>query len=89
MNYLAQIILTCVDIAALVGVLVFFLSKLTAQLTEVNGTLVDIAGGVKAIEDHCSIIGYGADAVNDALAGAAGNLTVAVTAAEAMVRSRG
>lgn len=84
MNNAAQIILTVVDVLLLVAVLAFFLVKLAAMLTHVNETLVKIAGGVRAIEDHCRIIGFGADAVNDNLLAAAGSLTTAAVAAEGM-----
>ncbi|MGH9070096.1 MAG: hypothetical protein ACRDX8_02745 [Acidimicrobiales bacterium] len=88
MNNVLQIVLTVVDVLLLVVVLAFFLIKLAAMLTHVNETLVKIAGGVRAIEDHCRIIGFGADAVNDNLAAAAGSLTTAAVAAEGMAPKR-
>lgn len=87
-HYLVQIILTVVDVALLVVVLVYFLIRLTAMLTRINSVLVQITGGVRAIEDHCRIIGFGADAVNAALASAAGSLTTAAVAAEGMAPAK-
>jgi hypothetical protein len=85
---IVQIILTCADVLFLVAVLAFFLIRLAAALNHVWGNLTEIARGVRAIEDHCRIIGYGADLVNANLGEAAGNLTTAAVAAEGMVPVR-
>ncbi|MGH9070501.1 MAG: hypothetical protein ACRDX8_04895 [Acidimicrobiales bacterium] len=83
-NEIVQIILTCADVLFLVAVLAYFLVTLAAMLTHVQGNLAKIAGGVRAIEDHCKIIGSGADAINANLKATAGSLTTAAVAAEAM-----
>ncbi len=85
---IVQIILTCAAILSLVAVLAYFLIRLAAALSHVLENLTEIARGVRLIEDHCRIIGYGADLVNAALGDAAGNLTTAAVAAEGMVPAR-
>lgn len=61
------IALSVIEIAALVGVLAFYLLVVTKLLKRVAGTLNDLAGGVAAIEQHTSIIGPGSTAANGLL----------------------
>jgi len=77
-----QVVLTCVEIVLLALVLIVFLRKINSELVDVVANLVKIAKGVKAVEDHCAIIGPGADQVNRVLGEAAGGLTVACELAE-------
>jgi len=77
-----RVILTVVEIAALVGVLVFFLKTLTDRLAHIGDTLTNIADGVKAIDNHVTIVGPGTDQLNQLLTGAAGSLEQAAVAAE-------
>lgn len=79
-----QVVLTCVEIVALAGVLIYFLRKIDSELVDVVGNLVKISKGVKAVEDHCAIIGPGADQVNRILGEAAGGLTTACELAEGL-----
>ena len=81
-----RIVLTLVEIAALVATLAFFLLRLTKMLKHTGDTLEKIADGVKAIEGHCTIIGPGAEALNGLLGESAGNLERAAVAAEALSR---
>ncbi len=79
-----QVVLTCVEIVLLAGVLVYFLQKIDGELVDVIANLVKIAKGVNAVENHCAIIGPGADQVNRILGEAAGGLTVACELAEGL-----
>ena len=82
--YALQVVLTCVEIVALAGVLLYFLRAIDAELVQVIGNLDKINKGVKAVEDHCAIIGPGADQVNRILGEAAGGLTTACELAEGL-----
>ena len=82
--YALQVVLTCVEIVLLAGVLVYFLRKIDSELVDVVANLVKINKGVKAVEDHCAIIGPGADQVNRILGEAAGGLTTACELAEGL-----
>ena len=77
-----RVVLTVVEIAALVAVVCFFLIKLTQMLSHIGDTLENISEGVKAIDGHVSIIGPGTDELNSLLTGTAGNLERAAVAAE-------
>ncbi len=79
-----QVVLTCVEIALLAIVLVYFLRKIDTVLAHVVENVERIAKGSKAIEDHVSIIGPGADQVNRILGDAAGGLTQACVLAEGL-----
>lgn len=52
----ALIILSVVEIAALVAVLAFFLVVLTKMLQGVAGNLHSVANGVQSIEGHLTIL---------------------------------
>jgi hypothetical protein len=82
--YALQVVLTCVEIVALAGVLLYFLRAIDAELVQVVANLDKINKGVKAVEDHCAIIGPGADQVNRILGEAAGGLTTACELAEGL-----
>lgn len=77
-----RVVLTVVEIGALVAVLAYFLVRLTETLSHTGDTLEKIADGVKAIEGHCTILGPGADQINGLLRASAGNLERAAVAAE-------
>ena len=79
-----QVVLTCVEIVLLAGVLVYFLRAIDSELVGVVSNLDKISKGVKAVEDHCAIIGPGADQVNRILGDAAGGLTQACVLAEGL-----
>lgn len=81
-----RVVLTIAEIGALVAVLCFFLMKLTTMLSHIGDTLTNIADGVKAIDNHVTIIGPGADQLNALLTGAAGSLEKAAVAAETLGR---
>jgi len=79
-----QVVLTCFEIVLLAGVLIYFLQKVDSELVDVVANLDKINKGVKAVEDHCAIIGPGADQVNRILGEAAGGLTTACELAEGL-----
>jgi hypothetical protein len=79
-----QVVLSVLEVLALVGVLLFFLRRIDAHLVHIQGNLGRIAEGVAAVEGHCSIIGPGADEINRLLGEAAGGLTRAAEEAEAL-----
>jgi hypothetical protein len=79
-----QVVLTCVEIVALALVLIYFLRKIDNELVDVIANLDKIAKGVNAVENHCGIIGPGADQVNRILGDAAGGLTRACELAEGL-----
>ena len=79
-----QVVLSVVEAVALVGVLLFFLRRIDGLLIHIQGNLAKISEGVAAVEGHCAIIGPGADEINRLLGQAAGGLTQAAEAAEAL-----
>lgn len=79
-----QVVLSVIEVLALVGVLLFFLRRIDALLVHIQGNLGRIAEGVAAVEGHCSIIGPGTDEINRLLGEAAGGLTRAAEEAEAL-----
>ena len=79
-----QVVLSVVEVLALVAVLLFFLRRIDALLARIQGNLGRIAEGVAAVEGHCSVIGPGADEINRLLGDAAAGLTRAAEEAEAL-----
>ena len=79
-----QVVLSVVEVLALVGVLLYFLRRIDGLLARIQGNLGRIAEGVAAVESHCSVIGPGADEINRLLGEAAGGLTQAAQEAEAL-----
>lgn len=79
-----QVVLSVVEVLALVGVLLFFLRRIDALLVHIQGNLGRIAEGVAAVEGHCEIIGPGAEEINRLLGEAAAGLTRAAEEADAL-----
>ena len=77
-----RVALTVGEILLLVVVLAYFLRLLTKLLTGVGDNLEKIAGGVQAVEGHCTAIGPSVGELNGLLKEAAGNLEQAAMAAE-------
>jgi methyl-accepting chemotaxis protein len=77
-----RVALSVGEILLLVVVLAYFLRLLTKTLTGVGDNLEKIAGGVQAVESHCSVIGPSVDQLNSLLKESAGNLEQAAAAAE-------
>lgn len=81
-----RIFLTVLEILLFVGVLGFFLNRITQQLVSVNKTLAKITFGVRAVETQCYAIGPAADRINANLASVASGLEGAASRAERLSR---
>lgn len=81
-----RIFLTVVEILLFVGVLGFFLNRITLQTTSINRTLAKITFGVRAVETQCYAIGPAADRINANLASVAAGLEDAANRAERLAR---
>lgn len=81
-----RVFLTVLEILLFVGVLGFFLNRITFQLVSVNKTLAKITFGVRAVETQCYAIGPAADRVNANLASVAAGLEDAASRAERLAR---
>jgi hypothetical protein len=79
-----QVVLSVLEVLALVGVLLYFLRRIDSLLVHIQGNLGRIAEGVAAVEGHCAVIGPGAQEINRLLGGAASGLTQAAQEAEAL-----
>jgi len=81
-----RVFLTVLEILVFVGVLGFFLNRITLQLVSVNKTLAKITFGVRAVETQCHVIGPATDRINANLASAAAGLEDAAGRAERLAR---
>jgi hypothetical protein len=81
-----QLILTLVEIAALVLVLATYLSVIGNQLRTISATLAKITYGVRAVETMCSVIGPAVDRINGNLQDIASGLQDAAVEAERLAR---
>jgi hypothetical protein len=79
-----QVVLSVLEVLALVGVLLYFLRRIDRLLVHVQGNLGRIAEGVAAVEGHCAVIGPGAQEINRLLGRATSGLTQAAQEAEAL-----
>lgn len=61
------VVLTLIEIALVVGVLVYYLVAISRSLRRTSQTLAKVAFGVRAIETQCSAIGPSVLALNDRL----------------------
>jgi hypothetical protein len=80
-----RVILSIVDVLALVIVLAYFLNRVARLLNSISATLGKVTFGVRAVESQCAVIGPAADEINANLTVAAGNLEHAAIAAETLV----
>lgn len=69
------IVLTLVEIALVLAVLVHYLVRIAASLRRTSVLLGKVAFGVRAIETQCSTIGPHVLTINDQLSGIAGALS--------------
>lgn len=81
-----RVFLTVLEILLFVGVLGFFLNRITQQLVSVNRTLAKITFGVRAVETQCHAIGPAADRINANLSSIAGGLEAAAGMTERLAR---
>lgn len=81
-----RVFLTVLEILGFVGVLGFFLNRITQQLVSVNKTLAKITFGVRAVETQCHAIGPAADRINSNLSSVAAGLEDAANRAGRLAR---
>ncbi len=81
-----QLVLTIVEIAALVIVLATYLTVIGNQLRSICASLARITFGVRAVETMCAVIGPATDRINGNLQDVAQNLQAAAQEAERLAR---
>ena len=81
-----RLVLTIVEIAALVIVLAIYLSVVARLLNSISANLARITFGVRAVETQCAVIGPAVDRINGNLADTANGLTNAAASAERLAR---
>ena len=80
------LILSLVEIAALVIVLAVYLSVIGGQLSSISKTLAKVTFGVRAVETMCAVIGPATDRVNGNLQEVASALQDCAAQAERLAR---
>ena len=83
---MTQLLLTLLEIAALVGVLAVYLTVIGNQLRKISATLAKITFGVRAVETMCAVIGPAVDRINGNLDDICQNLQAAAVEAEKLAR---
>ncbi len=82
----SQLILSLIEIAALVLVLAIYLTLIGNQLNNISATLARITFGVRAVETMCAVIGPAVDRINGNLQEIASDLQAAAAEAERLAR---
>ncbi len=80
------LILTILEIAALVIVLATYLTVIGNQLRRISALLAKITFGVRAVETMCAVIGPAVDRINGNLTTICGDLQDAAVEAEKLAR---
>jgi hypothetical protein len=83
---MTQLLLSLLEIAALVLVLAIYLTVIGNQLKRISATLAKITYGVRAVETMCSVIGPAVDRINGNLQDVCQNLQEAAVEAEKLAR---
>ena len=83
---MTQLLLSLIEIAALVLVLAVYLTVIGNQLKRISATLAKITYGVRAVETMCSVIGPAVDRINGNLQDVCSNLQEAAVEAEKLAR---
>ena len=83
---MTQLLLSLLEIAALVLVLAIYLTVIGNQLKRISATLAKITYGVRAVETMCSVIGPAVDRINGNLQDVCMNLQDAAVEAEKLSR---
>jgi len=83
---MTQLLLSLLEIAALVLVLAIYLTVIGNQLKRISATLAKITYGVRAVETMCSVIGPAVDRINGNLQDVCSNLQEAAVEAEKLAR---
>ncbi len=81
------ITLTVVEIVLVIGVLAFYLIRISASLHEIARHLAKSTYGVRAVETQCSSIGPSVTKINEQLATISGALGGVADRAEAIADS--
>ncbi len=81
-----RIILTVLEIAALVVILAIYLATVARLLNSISANLARITFGVRAVETMCAVIGPAVDKINGNLAATADGLNEAAASAEKLAR---
>jgi hypothetical protein len=81
-----QLLLTLLEIAALVGVLATYLTVIGNQLRRISALLAKVTFGVRAVETMCAVIGPAVDRINGNLQTVATDLQAAAVEAEKLAR---
>jgi hypothetical protein len=81
-----QLVLTLIEIAALIIVLAIYLTVIGNQLRSISATLARITFGVRAVETMCAVIGPAVDRINGNLEDVCQNLQTAAAEAERLAR---
>ncbi len=83
---MTQLLLTLIEIAALVLVLAVYLTVIGNQLKRISANLAKITYGVRAVETMCAVIGPAVDRINGNLQDVAAGLQDAASEAERLAR---
>ena len=83
---MTQLLLSLIEIAALVLVLAIYLTVIGNQLKRISATLAKITYGVRAVETMCAVIGPAVDRINGNLQDVCSNLQEAAVEAEKLAR---
>lgn len=83
---MTQLLLSLLEIAALVGVLATYLTVIGNQLRRISALLAKITYGVRAVETMCAVIGPAVDRINGNLQDICTNLQEAAVEAEKLAR---
>lgn len=78
------ITLTVVEIVLVIGVLAFYLIRISASLNETSRHLAKVTYGVRAVETQCSSIGPSVTKINEQLTTISGALGGVADRAEAI-----
>jgi hypothetical protein len=81
-----QLVLSIIEIAALVGVLAIYLTVIGNQLRSICASLARITFGVRAVETMCAVIGPAVERINGNLDDICQNLQNAAVEAERLAR---
>ena len=80
------LILSLLEIAALVAVLATYLAVIGGQLSSISRTLAKVTFGVRAVETMCAVIGPATDRINGNLQEVANALQDCASQAERLAR---
>jgi len=80
-----RVFLTVFEILLVVGILAFFLNRVSGQLRSISKSCAKITFGVRAVETQCAVIGPAADRINSNLEDVIRGLEQAAVQAERLL----